>query len=155
MANFRRDRLPDPVSFFEGEGLRLVGRSIWRTTRCEFHGGSDSMRVNTTSGGWCCMSCGERGGDAVAYLMARDGLDFADAAKRLGAWDNTGPHDPRPERPRLLGCREALSLIATDLLVLVVVLSDVRQGVLPSEGDWLAFLERVGRIERLAVEFAS
>jgi hypothetical protein len=46
-------------------------------------------------------------------------------------------------------------LIATDLLVLVVVLSDVRQGVLPSEGDWLAFLERVGRIERLAVEFAS
>ncbi len=155
MANFRPDWLPDSVSFFEGEGLRLVGRGIWRTTCCEFHGGSDSMRVNTTSGGWCCMSCGARGGDAISYVMGLHGLDFVDAARKLGAWDDSAQGDARPLRPRLLSTREALAVIATELLVLVVVLADARRGVLPSERDWQRFLEGVGRIERLASEYAS
>jgi hypothetical protein len=49
---FIRDNLPDAASYFEGQGLTLTGpRSAkWRTTRCEFHGGSDSMRVNIASG---------------------------------------------------------------------------------------------------------
>lgn len=154
MGNFRREGLPDPISFFESEGLRLTGRGVWRTTSCQFHGGRDSMRVNTKSGGWCCMACGARGGDSVAYLMARDGLDFADAARKLGAWDDTATSDPMPRRPHLLSAREALAVITSELLVLVVVLSDARSGVLPSERDWQRFLEGAGRIERLAAEYA-
>ena len=43
------------------------------------------MRVNTQSGGWCCMSCGESGGDVLAYHMKFHSLEFIDAAKQLGA----------------------------------------------------------------------
>lgn len=44
-----RDRLPDPRAFFDREGLALKGSGKWRTTRCDFHDGSDSMRVNVES----------------------------------------------------------------------------------------------------------
>jgi len=45
MNAFEKSRLPDPVTYFEGQGLKLLGRGGWRTTKCLFHGGSDSMRV--------------------------------------------------------------------------------------------------------------
>ena len=68
---FDRNRLPEPVSYFEGQDLLLTGpRSAkWKTTACVFHTGTDSMRINTASGGWCCMSCGVKGGDVLAYHM--------------------------------------------------------------------------------------
>lgn len=155
MGRFVRDRLPNAVSFFEGEGLTLVGRGAWRTTGCQFHGGSDSMRVNVQSAAWVCMNCGARGGDAISFVMGLHGLDFADACKRLGCWDEGAKGDTRPPRPRLLSAREALSVISVEILVLVVVLADARRGVLPSARDWHRFLEGVGRIERLATEYAS
>ena len=92
------DRLPDPASYFESQGLKLTGpRSAkWKTTECAFHGGSDSMRVNVHSGGWVCMACGAKGGDVLAYQMAAHGLEFVDAAKALGAWVDDGrPHTPQ------------------------------------------------------------
>ena len=96
-----RDRLPEPQGYFEGQGLVLVGRGPWRTTGCAFHGGSDSMRVNLRSGGFCCMAgCGARGGDVLAYHMAAHGLGFVEAAQDLGAWENE-PHSPGvPFTPR-------------------------------------------------------
>jgi hypothetical protein len=65
---FDRTLLPDPVTYFENQGLTLKGpRSAkWKTTTCNFHGGSDSMRVNVATGAWVCMSCGEKGGDVLA-----------------------------------------------------------------------------------------
>ena len=71
---FIRENLPDPVTYFENEGLKLTGKSKWRTTACNFHGGSDSMRINTESGGFCCMNCGFKGGDVLAYHMQFYGL---------------------------------------------------------------------------------
>ncbi len=50
--SFDRERMPDPVSYFEGEGLKLSGPGKWKTTGCTFHGGSDSMRINVASGAW-------------------------------------------------------------------------------------------------------
>ena len=47
---FDRRNLPDAVGYYESEGLKLTGRGKWRTTECKFHGGSDSMRINTDSG---------------------------------------------------------------------------------------------------------
>ena len=42
---FDRRNLPDAVSYYESEGLKLTSRGKWRTTECKFHGGSDSMRI--------------------------------------------------------------------------------------------------------------
>ena len=43
------------------------------------------MRVNTESGAWKCMNCGEAGGDILAYVMKLHGWEFMEAAERLGA----------------------------------------------------------------------
>jgi hypothetical protein len=108
-----RERLPEPQGYFESQDLELVGRGAWRTTRCAFHGGSDSMRVNLRSGGFCCMAgCGARGGDVLAYHMAAHGLGFVEAAKELGAWqdDPASAHaGTQRRRPFGLPAREALA----------------------------------------------
>lgn len=54
MGEFIKNNLPDPLSYFETEGLELVGRGKWRTIECSFHGSSDSMRINTAKalGAW-------------------------------------------------------------------------------------------------------
>lgn len=146
-----RNRLPDAESFFESRGLRLKGRGKWRTTRCDFHGGSDSMRVNTDSGAWVCMSCGVKGGDVVAYDMQRDGVDFVAACKSLGAWVDD---DKRvQQRPRAFTAADALAALHVDLHLCTVVVSDARRGVIPSEDDWRAFLGAAGRVIKISQEF--
>ena len=42
---FDRRNLPDAVSYYESEGLKLTSRGKWRTTECKFHGGSDAMAL--------------------------------------------------------------------------------------------------------------
>ena len=108
---FDRERLPEPLGYYESQGLTFRERKgRWRTTRCEFHQGSDSMRVNTQTGAWCCMACNAHGGDVVAYEMAAHGLTFIEAAKQLGAWIDDGkPQQHR--RPKALPAHEALELI--------------------------------------------
>ena len=108
---FDRERLPDALSYYESVGLTFRERKgKWRTTRCDFHGGSDSLRVNTATGAWVCMSCNARGGDVLAYEMAFSGLTFIEAAKALGCWIEDGkPHHQR--RPKALPAHEALELI--------------------------------------------
>ena len=70
---FDRRNLPDAVSYYESEGLKLTSRGKWRTTACQFHGGSDSMRINTDSGAFACMACGASGGDVLSYEMQATG----------------------------------------------------------------------------------
>lgn len=152
---FDRHLLPDPAAYFEGEGLALIGRGPWRTTRCDFHAGSDSMRVNIQSGGWVCMACGEKGGDVLAYAMKRHGLEFVEAARSLGAWVDDGKPRREAERPHTLSPRAAMEVIAFELMVLFVVISDVRSGLLPNDADWQRFLAGAGRIERLAMEYRA
>lgn len=82
---FDRALLPEPVEYFERQGLRLVGVGKWRTAACQFHGGSDSLRINTDTGGWCCMACGAKGGDVLGYHQQVHGLEFLAAARELGA----------------------------------------------------------------------
>lgn len=146
---FNRDALPNAQGYFEQRGWVLEGRGTWRTTRCDFHGGSDSMRINVRSGGWCCMACGAKGGDVLAFHMQHNGMDFVQAARDLGAW--SGDRAPmRPRAPAGLSDRDALELAVFELRVVMIVLSDARRGLLPSEPDWQRFLHAVGRIERLA-----
>ena len=152
---FERDRLPDPATYFEGEGLTLTGpRSAkWRTTACTFHGGSDSMRVNTASGAWVCMGgCGARGGDVLAYHMAAHGLEFVDAAKALGAWVDDGkplaPHRPTPLSPRA-----ALSVLSFEATVAAVAAGNLANGVDLTDDDRVRLRLAAQRISRLVEIF--
>lgn len=153
-AGFDRGRLPEPLAYFEGEGLTLTGRGRWRSAACQFHGGSDSMRINVESGGWCCMACGERGGDVLAYAMQAHALDFMTAARRLGAWVD-GPGPARIENPKTLAPRDAMEVVAAELLIIWIVVGDALRGLLPSDADWQRFTVAVGRIEAIAQDYRA
>ena len=146
--SFDRNHLPDPASYFEAEGLKLDGRGKWRTTECKFHGGSDSMRINLASGGYCCMSCGEKGGDVLAYHMVAHGLEFVDAAKALGAWVDDGrpvqQHKPAPLPPRA-----ALQVIGFEASLAAIAAANVAKGVALSAVDLSRLLTAANRIMRL------
>lgn len=84
---FRRDLLPDALGYFEGAGLRLIGRGRWRSAICPFHRDHNpSLRINAETGAFRCMACGARGGDVLDFHRTRHGLSFPQAARDLGAW---------------------------------------------------------------------
>jgi hypothetical protein len=155
MGELIRERMPEPVSYFEGEGLPLTGRGNWRTTGCEFHGGSDSMRVKVESGAWVCMACGEKGGDVLAYAMRRYDLGFVAAARMLGAYSDDGKPHRGSMQATTLSARDAMEVIAIELYVLTVVIADIRKGLIPSDADWQRFIDGAGRIIRLQAEYAA
>ena len=153
VGEFIRNRLPDPVSYFEGEGLALTGRGPWRATLCVFHDErSPSLRINVESGGWCCMGCGAKGGDVLSFHMEHHGLEFIEAAKALGAWDEAA--DPRGIRhkPLSFSPRAALELLRFDALLCAVAACNVAQGITLSEGDRNALVEAAARIDLIAQE---
>jgi len=86
-GHFERERLPDPVAYFAGMGLRFYGRGRWRSALCQFHPDArPSLRINIETGAFRCMACGAKGGDVLDFHRARHGLSFAQAAQDLGAW---------------------------------------------------------------------
>lgn len=154
MGDFIRERLPEPVGFFEAEGVPLKGRGKWKTGPCHFHDGSDSLRVQVESGAWRCMACHVKGGDVLGYTMQRHGLEFVEAARALGAYVD-GKAQRRPGKPATLAARDAMQLIAFELIVALLVMSDIKRGVIPSDGDWQRFLEAAGRVDALAMEYRA
>lgn len=144
--------LPEPLAYYESVGLMPKGKGVWRTTACEFHGGSDSMRINSKSGSFVCMAlCGARGGDVLAYEMARSGLGFVEAAQALGAW--VGPSKPVHRRPTPISARDALQVLATEASIVAVVAADVVKGVGLKNDDLSRVLTAVGRINRIREVF--
>ncbi|CAM5783010.1 CHC2 zinc finger domain-containing protein [Ottowia pentelensis] len=154
-SGFDRTRLPDPTDYYTGTaGLKLRERKgKWRTTACNFHGGHDSMRVNTQTGAYCCMAgCGARGGDVLAYHMAAQGLSFIDAAKALGAWAGDGR--AAPSRPAPLPARDALQLLAAEVNLVAVAAGNIAQGVVLTRVDLDRLLLAAGRILKIGGLFA-
>lgn len=153
MGEFIRDRLPDPLAYFgDGEGLKLAGPGKWKTTRCHFHGGSDSMRINTKTGAWVCMSCGEKGGDVLAYHMKVYGADFIEAAKDLDAWEDNGKPSP-VQKARSLPASAAIQVLAFEANLAAVAAGNVAQGVELSPQDRTRLMTAVGRINRISEDF--
>ena len=151
---FDRRNLPDPISYYESEGLKLTSRGKWRTTECKFHGGSDSMRINTESGAFACMAgCGARGGDVLAYHMAQHGLEFVEAAKALGAWIDDGKpatqHKPTPLSPR-----QALEVLSAECNLVAIAAGNMAQGVHLTIAERQRLLTASNRITRLVEAFA-
>lgn len=152
---FDRALLPDPAAYFENKGLTLKGpRSAkWKTTTCNFHGGSDSMRVNVATGAWVCMSCGEKGGDVLAYEIKDSGREFVDAAKALGCWVDDG-RPPVATKPTPLSPRLALSVMAFESTLTAVAAGNVANGVTLTDADRARLMVAANRINRLVEAFA-
>lgn len=145
-SHLDKSALPDPVSYFEGQGLVLKGRGTWRTTSCTFHGGSDSMRINVQSGAWICMSCGIKGGDLIAYYMAAHLVDFPDACRALGAWRDGAP---TRTKPMPFSARAALEVLERESLIAAVAAENVAKGIALSDTDCARLVVAAGRIRRV------
>jgi len=145
---FIRENLPDTRSYFESEGLTLQGRGKWLTTRCDFHGGSDSMRINTESGGWCCMACGTKGGDVLAYHIEAHGLCFVDAAKALGCWADDGK--PAHTRPAPLPASKAIQVLKFESMLTYIAAGNLGHGVQLTDVDRQRLLVASQRIQTIA-----
>jgi hypothetical protein len=145
VGEFRKDLLPDPVAYFEGQGLVLTGRGKWRTTSCLFHGGSDSMRINT-EGGWVCMSCGQHGGDVLSYHQQLHGLDFVSAARELHAYIDDGRPHRGPAKSAGLPARAALQVLAFEALLAATAAGNLAQGLALSDDDRQRLVLAAGRI---------
>lgn len=150
---FERRNLPDSIAYYESEGLSLTGRGKWRTTKCDFHGGSNSMRINTETGAFVCMAgCGAKGGDVLAYHMAAHGLEFVAAAKVLGAWVDDGQPE-RKHRPAPLPPRSALEVLGFESLVVAVAAGNLAHGLNLTEADRERLATAARRIGRLVEVF--
>lgn len=152
---FDRTLLPDAVAYYESEGLRLIGpsKAKWRTTECKFHGGSDSLRINTQTGAFVCMACcGARGGDVLAYHMASHGIDFINAAKQLGAWIDDGK-SPVYRKATALSPRAALEVLGFESTLVAVAASNMAKGLKISEADQSRLLTCASRINRIVGDF--
>ncbi len=153
--SYERSSLPDPLSYYESEGLKLTSRGKWRTTECRFHGGSDSMRINIETGAFVCMAgCGARGGDVLAYHMAAHGLEFVEAVKALGAWVDDGRSQP-VRRPTALSPRAALEVLGFESTIVAVAAGNLAQGRELTEQDRQRVITCAARINRIVEDFAS
>ena len=151
---FNRDALPEPLGYFEAQGLTFRERKgKWRTTRCDLHQGSDSMRVNTQTGAWVCMACGVHGGDVLSYEMQLTGADFVSAAKALGCWTDDGKPAIQ-SKPTPISARSALQALSFEALLVAMEAARIAKGVKPSEADKARVLTASNRIIRLAEVFA-
>jgi hypothetical protein len=150
MARFLRESLPNPQVYYEGQGLTLIGKGPWRTTRCDYHGGSDSLRINIESGAFVCMAgCGARGGDVLAFHRAAHGLGFVEAAQALGAWEDVGGPISGNPRPAHIPARELLQLASDELTVCMLVLHDALNGGI-AQPDLERFIAAAGRVKYVA-----
>lgn len=148
-----RDRLPVPRDYYEGQGLSLGKGKKWVTTACQFHQGSDSMRINLHSGAFVCMAgCGARGGDVLGYHMAAHGLEFIEAAKDLGAWVDDGK--PAPANPAPFTPRQALDALMTEANLIAIAAGNVAQGVALSDTDRTRLMQAAGRVQRIVEVYA-
>ena len=152
--SFHREQLPEPASYFESQGLQLKGPSgaKWKTTTCNFHGGSDSMRVNTAIGAWVCMSCGQKGGDVLAYEIAATGAEFINAAKALGAWVDDG-RAPSQHKPSPLSPRQALAVLGFEANLAAIAACNIGNGTLLDAADLARLLVASRRISQIAEAF--
>lgn len=154
--SFDRSRLPEPAAYFESIGLNLTGpkSSPWRTTSCNFHGGSDSLRVKVQNGAWVCMNCGVKGGDILAYHMQANDLEFIQAAKELGCWDGNS-NSNIPVKVASFSPRLALEVLSLETSIVYVLACDMVKSNALMETDKQRLMTCAARINLIAKEFQA
>ena len=150
---FNREALPEPLAYYEAQGLTFRERKgKWRTARCDFHGGSDSMRVNVATGAFRCMNCQASGGDVLAYHMQVHGLEFVAAAKALGAWIDDGTPYIQ-QKPAALSARDALEVLGFESTLVAVAAGNLANGLALTEADRARLFTCAGRIHRIVEDY--
>jgi CHC2-type zinc finger protein len=100
VLRFSKDRLPPVRQTYESELGCQLSRPEHRgevSGPCCFHESKSrrSFKVNLESGLWYCHGC-QTGGDMVAFIQRRHGFTFTEAARYLGALEETGQPSPAP-----------------------------------------------------------
>ena len=105
----------DPASEIKG---RLTAREVFLFygfqpdrsgfLRCPFHAGDrhGSLKVYEGDRGWHCFGCG-RGGSVIDFVMARFGLGFRDACRKLNEDFRLELPARRPSRAEITAWRRA------------------------------------------------
>ena len=150
---YDRDMLPDPVAFYAAEGLLLKGPGKWKTTSCVWHGGSDSMRINTATGAYKCMACEQQGCDVLAYVMEWHGVEFMEAAEALGATvDDKKP--TAPLRKTTLSASAALALLQSESW-LIACTALATADAIPDANDRARVIEAARTIQNIMMEMVE
>ena len=92
-------RFPD---FYQSHTpLKLTGGE-WRGP-CPLHGGQGAnFTVDPDTGHWYCHSRCQEGGDILAFVQKRDGVDFLTALERIAAWVGIAAAEPPRRQPMKL-----------------------------------------------------
>lgn len=155
---FERNNLPNPLSFYEEQGMNLIGTGKWQKTLCPFHDDHDpSLSINSQNGAFYCFSCQTKGGDIISFLMQKDKLNFVEAVKYLGAWveDDKGMNaNVLYKKPKPLSAHDALEILKFEALLCAVVASDVASGKTLSMIDKERLMQAVGRIQTIQELFS-
>lgn len=96
------DELRDRIRISEvvGSKVKLIRRGREHTGLCPFHSErTPSFTVNDDKGFYHCFGCGAHG-DAIAFLVEAEGLNFRDAVERLAARAGLPLPTPDPEEAR-------------------------------------------------------
>jgi DNA primase len=74
----------DLVELFRSYGIDVKQKGAQHECCCPFHEGDDtpSLKITPDKGLWNCFGC-DAGGSAVDLVMRMDGLDVAEARKKL------------------------------------------------------------------------
>lgn len=87
-AGYRRERLPDPLTYYRQHLHALCIHGDWAAARCPFHEDHNpSLSINLVHGGFVCHACGAKGGDVLDFHRRLNDMDFVSAAKDLNAWE--------------------------------------------------------------------
>ena len=152
MLEFRRDLLPDPETFYESEGLELIGLGRERKALCVFHGERNpSLFINVDSGAFYCHGCHAGGGDVIDFHRLRHGSEFMEAAQALGAVIDNGKAEP--QRRTSISAKSALALLNREAQLIAVAGANIANGVELTSGDKDRVLTAAGRIATIAEEF--
>lgn len=94
-GKFNRAKLPFPVMvmFKLKISTGIPNAAGYWKIHCPFHknGGekNPSLNLHQVNGNFRCHACGAKGGDILAFYMQYTGTKFIDAAKQLGAWEES------------------------------------------------------------------
>jgi DNA primase len=154
--NYMKDQCPDPVEYFGRMGsVSKGGRNQWRTTTCQIHGGSDSLRFRVDTGGWVCMSCGAKGGSVIDHYMQLHCCSYTEAAKALGVrMGNGDPGDGEHGRKRAaLPARDAIGALHFESHLVALTALNLAKGTTLNPVDLQRLLKAAGRIQLISEDF--
>lgn len=95
MYKYNKEKLPSPESVLNILGLKAIKRNQkgYLVLCCPFHkGGAEknpSLNLHSSKGHYKCHSCGAKGGSIIDFYIKHTNTSFKEAAKDLGAWEES------------------------------------------------------------------